>query len=97
MSDLKEELGRRVKQRRTDMNMTMDELADKTGYTSPSKKTIIYQIEAGKNEMKLSRLLSFSSVLDTNVYYLLGLADICDITDEDIIQLIREKYSNSEG
>ena len=90
------ETGRRVKRLRLDLKMTMDDLAEKIGYTSKSKKTIIYQIETGNNEIKLSRLLTASSALQTNIYYLLGLTDVSDISDEDIVKLI-EQYGRAES
>lgn len=86
--------GTRIKRRRTDLQMTMEQLAEKTGYTSPSKKTIIYQIESGKSEVTYSRLSAFATALETNIYYLLGLSDRADITDQEILSLIEEKYSN---
>ena len=90
------ETGRRMRLLRTKKNITMEELADQTGYDSKSRKTIIYQIETGHNEIRLSRLLSFSSALKTNIYYLLGLTDISDLSDEDVVRLIREHYGTKE-
>ncbi len=84
--------GKRLKQRRLRQKMTMEKLAEEVGYTSSSKKTIIYQIESGKAEMQLSRVSSYASALETNIYYLLGLSDMEDLTDEQILQLIREKF-----
>lgn len=90
------ETGRRVKRLRLDLKMTMDDLAEKLGYTSKSKKTIIYQIETGNNEIKLSRLLTASSALQTNTYYLLGLTDVSNISDEGVVKLI-EQYGRAES
>ena len=90
------ETGQRVKFRRKNLSLTMEELSDRTGYTSPSRKTIIYQIETGKNEIRLSRLTSFSSALQTNIYYLLGLTDIDDLTDDEILELVKEYYTKKK-
>lgn len=87
----------RLKKRRQKQNMTMDKLAEEVGYTSASKKTIIYQIESGKSEIQFSRVPAYASALDTNVYYLLGMTDLDDLTDEEILALIREKYSAKDS
>jgi len=86
----------RLKQRRLKQNLTMDELAEKVGYTSSSKRTIIYQIESGKADISVSKIQSYATALDTNIYYLLGLTDIDDITDDVILQLLHETYGHSQ-
>lgn len=86
----------RLKKRRLKVNMTMDDLAEQVGYTSASRRGIIYQIEAGKTEISLSRIPSYASALRTNVYYLLGMTDIDDLTDEEILALVLKKYSHND-
>lgn len=75
----------------------MDELADKAGYTSASKRSIIYQIESEKAEIAFSRVPTYASALETNVYYLLGMSDIDDLTDEEILQLVKEYYERRKS
>ena len=82
------ETGNRIKKRRKQLGLTMEELATAVGYTSPTRKTIIFNIENGKNDVMLSRLPAFARVLETNIYYLLGLTEIEDLTDDDIINEI---------
>ena len=82
----------RLKKRRQKQGITMDKLAEEVGYTSASRKTIIYQIESGKSEIQFSRVPAYASALDTNIYYLLGMTDLDDLTDDEILALIREKY-----
>ena len=81
MSDVSE----RIKERRKEIGITMEELAAKAGYTSSSRKTAIFQIEAGKASIPFSRLPGFSSALRTNVYFLLGMIDNPNITDSEIL------------
>lgn len=88
--------GLRIKQRRNELHMTMDQLAERTGYTSPSRKTIIYQIEIGKTEISFSRLAAFAEALKTSVYYLLEMTDIKDATDVEILKLLTEDRNNRQ-
>lgn len=73
----------------------MEELASSTGYTVDSRRTAVYRIETGRAEIPLSRLAAFSSSLQTNVYYLLGLSDNSKLTDIDILTLI-DSFLNKE-
>lgn len=84
----------RIKMRRKSLNMTMDQLAEKTGYTTSTKKTVIYHIESRNDSISALRLPMFSSALNTNVYYLLGMIDDADLTDAEIIKLVREKQDS---
>ena len=86
----------RLKKRRLKLGITMDDLAEQVGYTSASRRSIIYQIEAGKADLSLARIPSYASALNTNVYYLLGMTEIDDLTDQEILALIREKYGNND-
>lgn len=87
-----EKRSERLKQRRLKQKLTMDELAEKVGYTSASKRTIIYQIETGKADLAISKIHSYATALETNIYYLMGLSDVADLTDDDILNLIHEAY-----
>ena len=78
------------------MGITMDDLAKQVGYTSASRRGIIYQIEAGKTDLSLARIPSYASALKTNVYYLLGMTGIDDLTDDEILALVREKYGHND-
>lgn len=85
--------GKRLKQRREKLGITLDDLATKAGYTSQSKRTAVAKIEAGKSDITLSKVESIAAALGTNIYYLLGMIDIEDLTDQEIIELIRKSYS----
>ena len=94
---MENDLGSRIKNRRNKLNITMDELAARVGYTAPARKTTIYNFEVGRNEISISRLPSFATALETNLYYLLGLTDIDYLTDDDILRLIKEDHENKNS
>ena len=84
-------VGDRVKERRAALNITMQELAEKTGYTTSARKTAIYNIEADKASIPLARLPAFANALHTNIYYLLGMNVDPDITDSEILSIIANR------
>lgn len=63
------EIGKRIKKRRIELNMTQEELARKLGYKS---KTTIAKIENGTNDIVQSKVLDFSKALQTSIAYLMG-------------------------
>ena len=68
MFDLKD-LGRRIKNRRIELNMTQEELATKAGYTSRSS---INKIELGGVDLTQSRLVALANALEVSPVELLG-------------------------
>ena len=70
---INEEIGNRIKQRRTDLKMTQSELADKVGYTS---YTSITKVEKGKVDLSQSKIYAFAHALDTSVEYIMGWDEI---------------------
>ena len=62
-------IGIRIKQRREELNMTQEELANKLGYKS---KSTINKIEAGINDIVQSKVFSFAEALDTTAAHLMG-------------------------
>ena len=66
------EIGTRIAIRREQLGMSQDELADKVGYTSASKRTTIQKIEAGRNGVKQSMIQKFCEALDCSITYLMG-------------------------
>jgi len=61
--------GKRVYDRRTEIGMTQDELAQKLGY---KHKSSIGKIENGDNDLPLSKVVLFAHALETTVAYLMG-------------------------
>lgn len=62
-------IGKRIKDRRTELKISQRELAAKLGY---SDHTTVTRIEADKVDLSQSRLKQFASVLDVSVGYLMG-------------------------
>lgn len=65
-------IGDRIKQRRLDLGMSQQELADAMGYTS---KSTINKIEVGKNDVSQSKVVKFASVLKTTPSFLMDWED----------------------
>lgn len=62
-------IGRRIKERRTQLNMSQEELAKKMGY---STRTTVYKIEAGINDVSVSKVEAFAKALDATPEYIAG-------------------------
>lgn len=75
MVNLKE-FGKRVRQKRLELNLSQDELAKKTGYTSRSS---INKIELGLVDLPQSKILALSSALCVAPAYLVGWNSFVDI------------------
>lgn len=81
-------LGKRIKQRREALHMTQDELADAIGLDSASKRTAISRLELNDRRVYSDSLPTYAAALQTNVYFLLGLSDNADMTDEEVIAML---------
>lgn len=89
------ETGNRIKKRRQQLKLTMEELATAVGYSSVTRKTIIFNIENGKNDVLLSRLPAFANALKTNIYYLLGMTENESLTDQEVIGLMDQALTKN--
>ena len=63
------ELYRKIRELREELQMSQEELALKTGYTS---RTSIAKIEAGKIDLPQSKIALFADALHTTISYLMG-------------------------
>lgn len=77
-------IGQRIKKRRTDLDMTQEELARRLGY---SHKSSIGKIENGNNDITQSKVVEFAHALDTTVAYLMG----WDEEEEQLLQTAIDK------
>ncbi|WP_278554722.1 helix-turn-helix domain-containing protein [Parvimonas micra] len=89
-------LGDRVKQKREEMGLSQEELADKMGYKS---KTSIHKIEQGITDLPLSKVEELAKVLNVTTSYLMGWENkkeenniFSQLTDEELAKL--EKFNN---
>lgn len=62
-------LNEKIKQRRKELNMTQEELAQKTGYKT---KGAISRIEKGERDLSQSQISDFARALKTTESYLMG-------------------------
>lgn len=65
-------IGERIRNRRKELNMSQQELAEITGY---SGKTTIAKIESGVNKLRQSKILVFAEALHMTPVELLGIPD----------------------
>lgn len=81
-------IGERIRQKRTELGMSQEDLARKMGYQT---RNAIYQFEQ-KDNMKLSLVEKFATALDTTPAYLMGWD-----SDEDFIHQIAEVYVKNQN
>lgn len=65
-------IGDRIKERRLELGMTQEELADKVGFKT---RASVSRLEGGDRNIPLSKLKKLSEVLETTVGYLMGMED----------------------
>lgn len=63
----------RIRSRRQELGMTVEELASKMGYKD---KSSISKIENGKADIPQSKVISFANALNTTTAYLMGVNDV---------------------
>lgn len=83
-------VGDRIKQRRTELNMSQEELARKIGYKDRS--TISY-IENGGNNFPIAKVQAVAEALNTSPQWIMGWDD--DDTDPRE-QLLQEAFDNPD-
>ncbi|MGF0096069.1 helix-turn-helix domain-containing protein [Peptoniphilus sp. SGI.035] len=62
----------KIKQRREELQMSMQDLADKLGYKS---RSTIQKIESGQRDISQSQIIAFAKALDVTPAYLMGWED----------------------
>ena len=80
--------GSRLRDRRKQLGLTLDEVAEKLGYQTAARRTAIHRVEATDMSLPSERLHDWANVLHTNVFYLLGLTDYADISDDELLKYI---------
>ena len=72
------DVGKRIAERRKELNMTQDELAKRLGYTS---RSTVYKVETGINDLTPSKLEAYAKALGTTPSYLMGWDDEPSLDD----------------
>jgi len=82
-------VGKNIADRRRELKLTQEELAEKLGYKS---KSTINKIELGINDISQSKLVLFAKALNTTPGYLMGwegsIKDVIPIQPEDEKRLL---------
>lgn len=96
------EFGNRVKKYRLERQMTLEELANKIGYTSENARSSVQKIEAGKSDPPASKIRKLAEALDIPVGVLMGWNDFDETFDTkkiqqevDLIELIEQQHGKS--
>ena len=76
------EIGRKIKNRRRELGMTQEELAEKLGY---KHKSSINKLENGTNELQLNAIIKIAEILDIEFEQLACLDDF--ITQDNEINV----------
>lgn len=79
----------RIRDRRKELGLTVEELADKMGYKD---KSSISKIENGKADIPQSKVVAFARALETTTAYLIGV-DIAQLEIPDGFQPMPEMVS----
>lgn len=97
------EIGQRIKQRREELNMTQDELANKVGYKSRSS---VNKIEIDGRGLPQKKIVAFANALETTPAYLMGWEDNLTtdnaeltvelMTRKDCIEVVKILLRNDE-
>lgn len=67
-----EELGKRIKEYRLALNMSLEELAHKCGYGSENSRSTMQKIESGKSDLPVSKIKKLAAALEISVDELVG-------------------------
>lgn len=65
-------IGERIKKRRTELDLSQEEVANELGYKS---RTSVFKVEQGITDLPLSKVKEFAKVLKTTPSYLMGWED----------------------
>lgn len=88
------DIGKRIRRRREELEMTQEELADKLHYKS---KTTIAKIENGTNDIVQSKVVEFAKALKTSPAYLMGWIDMAEETRPTKQELEKIKSNSYEN
>ena len=86
----------RIRRLRQENNMSQDELAKKTGYTS---RSTINKIEAGKIDISRAKIKVFADALEVTPAYLMGWEEESEqgyYTDPEVAEYAEELRTNPE-
>lgn len=80
-------IGKKIKEKREQIGMSQDELAEKMGYKS---RSTIAKIESGVNDVVQSNIVKFANILNTTPAQLLG-------WEQDTIESVSEVQNDADA
>lgn len=88
-------IGEKIRNRRTELEMTQQELAERMGY---KHKSSINKIELGMTEVTIDQAEIFADVLDVPVSYLMGWTEEQNdyYLNEETAQIAQQIYEDKE-
>lgn len=91
--EVNKKVGERIKKARKANNMTMEQLAERMGYSS---KSAICHIERGIRSLTMKKAQRFAEVLRVDPMWLIGLVDYEEpiLIDSDPLEVILEKLND---
>lgn len=85
---MKKEIGGKIKEKREEMNLSQEQLAEILGYKS---KTSIHKVEQGMTDLPQSKIIEFAKALNTSPAYLMGLEIPVNMQINEIIKKRRKE------
>lgn len=89
---MKTSIGKQIRNRRLELNLSQDELAKRTGY---SDRTAISKIESGLRDIPQSKISLFADALSTTPAYLLGFTEPSAGLTTQQTRIIIDRFENA--
>ena len=86
-------MGSRIRERRRELGLSQDELAQKVGYKN---RSTIARIESGENDIMVSKLKEIANVLETQVLWLLSGDEQPYYIDPEVAAIANELKNNPD-
>ena len=89
------EIGNKIKELRTQLGLTQEELAAKVGYKT---KSAINKIELGINDLPQKKIVAFAEALETTPATLMGWdEETYDILHETATEMYKKEPTDTDG
>ena len=85
-------LGRYIKNKRLELGLSQEELANKMGYTSENSRATIGKIEAGKQDLTVTKLRLLAKAIDVDAALLVSLDEASSAGEKAYSKII--EYSD---
>lgn len=86
------DFGKRVRQARIEHDMTLEDLANRLGYTTDNARSTVQKIEAGKSDLGASKTYALAKILGVSVEYLMGMEESDTHEEKQACELFEKCY-----